>query len=1071
MKNRYILLLFLLFLGISDAMAQRVQEVETSGVVYDKSTGETLPGVNIICRDAKTKKRIRGTISDLEGHFKIKTPLDVELYFTNVAMKPSTYRVKKAAAGVNIFMVEDVTEIEETVIVGQRRVNKASVTSSNFVVRAAVLAETPVADVMSLLQGRVAGLNIQLNNGLPGAQGTMTIRGISDISVVGNNDTGWNLASSAPLFVVDGIPQSEVKDYDSQGLVSGSGVSPLSTIPFEDIANIQILKDAAATSLYGSAGAYGVILIETKKGNSVKPKVAYSGNFTVSTPPRLRDVAIGNAERNLIKWQILNNDTSRIYHGYQDLMFMPQISDSLNPYWNNSTDWQDQFYRVTYNQSHNVSFSGGNDLFNYKINGNYYTEKGIVKNTDFNRYSLTGNMNYRSPNSKFAIGVDMKVGFTDNSTGSGSAVSQSGVASAASASSLLPPPSLYTASVDALQVFGTSNSNVGSNYSTTVNLEYLLPYRIQWKGVFNYSYNASESEQFKPAVLNNDNYRSYEENYSSNTSEVYINTYLYRDFDLYIANVGLTAGIRYNSKKWTGNTVSFKGLPNDYILGPAGYALSDGSASVSENQSTFALILNPTFSFKGSRTFKAGGEKYIFTPTLSPELSSVYGKKTKWLFNPSLGFRWNIGYEGFMERFSHFLDNMSIRATWGRVVKYSATRYDVYGTYDINSNNLYDGESYIPINFDRLPNVHLDPVTTTTWNLGYETSLFNNRLSTDINLYYRQVDNQLSDVRLPDHAGFGNLRSTEVSLVNYGLEVFLRGKPLPVQSKWNLECGLNFSMNKDVVTKLPNEARQLINKDAWVANRLGGSATAMLLYINKGVYATDEDVPVDPVTGKRLRVGTSTSEEAYFKAGDPIWVDVNGDYIIDEKDRVVAGNAQPLINGGFYFNLGYKNVSVHVNTSFTLKRDVINSVLANTLKSYTYPAKRKIDDLKKDAAIVPIESYNFWTESNRYNAVYPNPYNYHHNKEIDPFREAQTLFLEDGSYFKINTVSVSYRLPKSWLSVLRVGGVTLKASVNNIWTFSNYSGISPESVNGLGRDNSGGYPNARTWTMGVVLSL
>ena len=245
----------------------------------------------------------------------------------------------------------------------------------------------------------------------------------------------------------------------------------------------------------------------------------------------------------------------------------------------------------------------------------------------------------------------------------------------------------------------------------------------------------------------------------------------------------------------------------------------------------------------------------------------------------------------------------------------------------------------------------------------------------------------------------------------------------------------------------------------------------MLLYINKGVYATDEDVPVDPVTGKRLRVGTSTSEEAYFKAGDPIWVDVNGDYIIDEKDRVVAGNAQPLINGGFYFNLGYKNVSVHVNTSFTLKRDVINSVLANTLKSYTYPAKRKIDDLKKDAAIVPIESYNFWTESNRYNAVYPNPYNYHHNKEIDPFREAQTLFLEDGSYFKINTVSVSYRLPKSWLSVLRVGGVTLKASVNNIWTFSNYSGISPESVNGLGRDYSGGYPNARTWTMGVVLNL
>ena len=184
-----------------------------------------------------------------------------------------------------------------------------------------------------------------------------------------------------------------------------------------------------------------------------------------------------------------------------------------------------------------------------------------------------------------------------------------------------------------------------------------------------------------------------------------------------------------------------------------------------------------------------------------------------------------------------------------------------------------------------------------------------------------------------------------------------------------------------------------------------------------------------------------------------------------------AGNAQPLVNGGLYFNLSYKNFSVHVNTSFTLKRDVINTVLASTFNTYTTPVKKKIADWQAKASIAPIEPYNFWTESNRYGAKYPNPYNYHHNKVIDPFREAQTLFLEDGSYFKINTVSCSYRLPKSWLNILRVSGVTLKASVNNIWTFSGYSGISPESVNGLGRDNSGGYPNARTWTVGVALNL
>lgn len=1071
MKNRYILLLFTLFFTVTDSIAQQENTVVVSGTVYDKAgNGETFPGVNIKCRDAKTQRTIRGTASDLEGRFSIKVPVGSELVFTCVSYKPTIYKVKRAASGISIFMEEDINEIEETVILGQRRVSKANATASATVIDAKELADTPVPNIMNLLQGRVAGMDIQMNNGLPGASGTYNIRGVSDISIVGDKDNGWDLASSAPLFVVDGIPQTDVDDYNAEGLISGSGVSPISNIPIEDIANIQVLKDAAATSLYGSAGAYGVILIETKKGDSPKPRVTYSGNFTISTPPSLREVAIGNAERNLLKWQILNNDTSQVYHGYQDVMFMPAISDSLNPYFNNNTDWQDQFYRVTYNQSHNISFSGGDHLFNYKVNGNYYTEKGIVKNTDFNRYALTGNMNYTSPNSKFNIGVDMKVGFTDNSTGSGNAVSQSGVASGASASSLLPPPSLYSASVAALQVFGVENSTVKSNYSATVNLGYALPFNIKWKGTFNYSYNSSDQEKFTPAILSDSKYSAIAYNYSGNESKVYIDTHFSRQFDLKYVKLGLTTGIRYNSRTSTGNSITYTGLPNDYIIGPVGHGKSSGSATISENQSTFSVIFTPSFSLKTSKTFKAGGDKYIFDPAFSPELNSVYGTRTKWNLNPSLGFRWNIGYENFMEPLT-WLDNMSFRLTWGQVVKYKATRYDVFGTYDIDPGNTYNGESYIPINYEKLPNVNLDPITTTTWNFGYDMSVFNNRLSTSIDAYYRQVDNQLSNIDLPDHSGFDKVRSTEVSLVNYGLEVSLRGKPLPVQSKWNLLVGLNFALNRDVITKLPNEARQILNSDAWVANRLGGNTTSLLLYINKGVYATDEDVPVDPATGKRLRLGSSKTDEGYFKAGDPIWIDVNGDYVIDDKDRVVAADARPKLTGGLFFNLSYKEFSIHVNTSFVFKRDIVNSALAKTFQAYNNPVRKKIDDLRKNAAIAPIESYNFWTENNRYNAIYPNPYNYHHNKVIDPFREEQTLFLEDGSYFKLNTVSLSYRFPTQWLDFFRVRAVTLKASVNNIWTFSNYSGISPENVNGLGRDQSGGYPSSRTWTVGVALSL
>lgn len=190
MKNRYILLLFTLFFVVTGSVAQD-GAVIVSGTVYDKAgNNETFPGVNIICRDAKTQKRIRGTASDLEGGFSIKVPVGSELVFTYVSYKPTIYKVKKSVSGISIFLEENINEVQETVIVGQRRVSKANLTASATVIDAKELADTPVPNIMNLLQGRVAGMDIQMNNGLPGASGTYNIRGVSDISLVGNNDSG-----------------------------------------------------------------------------------------------------------------------------------------------------------------------------------------------------------------------------------------------------------------------------------------------------------------------------------------------------------------------------------------------------------------------------------------------------------------------------------------------------------------------------------------------------------------------------------------------------------------------------------------------------------------------------------------------------------------------------------------------------------------------------------------------------------------------------------------------------------------------------------------------------------------
>lgn len=315
----------------------RAQDIPVSGVVKDKSNNSTLPYASVIVKNesGKTVPQLSTTTDD-NGRFSTKVKSGYRLVFSFLAFDSLSVKVTKPSERMQIYLSPTENMLDETVVVGFKRVSKAAVTASVTVIKAEDLVNTPVANPMELLQGRVPGLNIQMNNGTPGGLPSFSIRGVSDISVQSSGDGEFMMGLTPPLFVVDGIPQEDVTGYDAAGLLSGATVSPLAMIPLEDIANIQVLKDAAATSLYGSKGAYGVILIETKRGETAKPKVSYSANFVVKTPPRLRDVLAGGAERALRIMQILGNDTSA-YHGYNEIHKLQALSDSLNPYYNNNT--------------------------------------------------------------------------------------------------------------------------------------------------------------------------------------------------------------------------------------------------------------------------------------------------------------------------------------------------------------------------------------------------------------------------------------------------------------------------------------------------------------------------------------------------------------------------------------------------------------------------------------------------------------------------------------------------------------------------------------------------------------
>ncbi len=1037
------------------------QDVVVSGVVLDKDSDSPLPAVTIAVlvpdlnvEGTERYKIIGGTITDNDGKFRAKVPLNCKLQFSFIGYVPVTKKITATKSDYKIYMLEQDNMMDEIVSYGYQEKRTGDITGSNTLIDSKDLIQTPVQNVMELLQGRVPGLNIQQNNGTPGMAGSYVVRGISDINTVGEGDNMY-LTGTSPLFVVDGIPVFDTSEFNYEGLVAGSNVSPLSMIPQEDIDNIQVLKDASATALYGSAGAYGVILINTKRGNSLVPIISYNGSVRISTPPGLRNVLAGTSERRLRIQEMLENETSREY-AEQLINSNPAFADSLNAFYNNNTDWQQVFYRTTYNQSHNINFSGGDDSFNYKTNVGYFEQKGIIENTGFTRYSLRSNIGYK-PNKKFMMSANLNTNVGLNSTGSGNALAQTGVAKGANTSSLLPAPSLFTASNPTLGAISVDNENKNLGYDAGLNLTYRLTDSWSVNGTLGYAYKNTVIENFVPGMLNNEQAKL--ESTNSFSSSLYNRNSISWNDRFGLFKIGMTVMMEITSRKENGNNLYLVGLPSDEILGPGGYAVksSSGEAQSTKEYKTLSFTFAPSFGI-GSPTI---GDKYVFNPSIRPDASSVSGSGKRWTINPGLGFRWNFHMEPFMERFNS-VSSGSFRISWGRTIRQNANIYDIYGRYYIHE-NTYDGQSVIPINLESIPNPSLEPTTNTSWNFGWDMGFYNNKYSFNIDAYYKQTDNILKNREIANHNGFDGMRSTETSLVNYGLELALQARPLPTRSKLDWNMSFNLAINKDILTALPNEVRQFITGSGNpVVNRVGANALSNYLFVYQGVYESDEDVPVDPATGLRYRVGGNNTDDAFFRAGDPKWLDVNGDYVLDDKDRKIVGNSQPRVTGGFYTSLRYGPLSLSTSLSFTLRRDIINQTLADQFHTYYKPQELN--------ALVPIEAYDFWTPEHRV-AKYPNPFDYRRSSIIDPFRYDQTLFQEDGSFIKVNGISGSYRVDKKHLEKVGISSLTFTFSANNLLVISKYSGINPENVNSLGRDTSGGYPNSRDYSFGVNIQF
>lgn len=1049
-KMRYIQLLILACFLLFARQELKAQNKTVTGIVADSQGG--IPGVNIVYNG----KFIAATNPD--GTFSVSVPDDALLTFSYVGYKTQ----KISVAGKNKLTVKlqaDNNILKEVNIVAYTPKTKEVTTGSVVTISGKEIQDVPEANLVSLLQGKVAGLNIQNNTGSPGARGSIFVRGLSSIAVQGSGDNAF-LTPTSPLFVIDGVPIDANSDYEYGFSGGGPGISPLSLIPAEDVEEISVLKDASATALYGSQGAYGVILITTKRGKSKTPIIQYTSNLFVNTPPRLKTVLGGNGERALRIWQVFNFATNQDpYVARQTLDETPFLADSLNAYYNNSTDWQSIFYRTTINQTHNISASGGDDSFNYKVNLGYYDENGIVENTGFKRYSLNMNTQYR-PNAKLTFKANVASNLGTRQNGSGNGILQSGIASAASASSLLPGPSLFSGNT-ALAALITENNNKSGNIKTILEGRYEFIKSLAISSTFSYDYTTGTTETFTPSILSNNVAKMY--SYNDKRTTLYNRNML--NFNKTINEKHNLSAFVFNEmyvRDFQAHAIKNAQTTNDQYQGPLGNSTALSTGGILNNysqQRSMAFASQLSYDFN---------KKYVIDLSFRLDGVSTSGPEVPWSKNPSVALRWNFHKENFLAT-SKWLDYGSFRVSWGKNIVPTGSVFDSFGTYDYMG--YYNGHQSIGVDFDTQPNISLIPTTTTQLNAGFDMGVFGGRLALTLETYYKMVDNQLWTKNLSNMTGFDKIRTNEVSLVDYGYEFSATVRPLPKSSKVEWTFSLNGAINKDVLTSLPDGARQqLIDGGATgqaILYRLGRNSLTNILYNTKGIYATNGDVAIDPATGLRYKTYNGT-KPVYFQGGDPYYADINGDYVLDYKDMVPAGNSFPQITGGITNFIKYKQYSVNINMSYTYKRDILNNAMASMFQNFADPLSTN--------NLVPIEQYNYWRSAGD-NAKYPNPYDYmrfgnYSAKSSDgqqflPYRYNQTMFQEDGSYLKINSITLAYTFDRKALRKVGISSARVYVTGNNLYTFSSYTGPDPENVSELGRDMSGGYPSRRSYSLGL----
>ena len=1074
-----------------------------SGRVVD-SDGLGVIGAGVVC----SGRPDRGTVCDEDGSFRLEVPKGIsKVEISALGMQSVVYDLENSAVKDALIVLEyESTMLDQVVVTGYAQTTVKRITGSVGILSSDSFKDKPLASVSSLMQGEVAGVQVQAVSGQPGTQSRIRIRGTNNLS-----------GSSNPLWVVDGVPlQNESPNLSSEEMAAGAFdnifISGIGGINPNDIESITILKDAAAAAIYGSRAANGVIVVTTKRGSEGRLKLSYSNNFTWSFRPQRNLELMDSGEK--IAWEqelwdefaadryaAAQSDNTVIYpvvgivgqvragcgqfagwdKARQDA-YLQELASS-------TTDWYGELFRNAFSHNHHLSLSGGSDKAAYYISLGYNDDNGMLINNRYQRYNVNSSLTLtparwikldigndfsrqssKSPDSyvdafKYAYFANPyeKVRNEDGSWAADNTYFSLGYYNGRGVEEVMPLDGFNI--LKELELNSTTTVNISNTLRAQADIRILEV--LKFVGLLSWSYSDNSTDKivdastytaFRDRLGYDDKsqtklYGSITQNRGKRSSYVARGHFAWnQSFGRHTLNVIAGAELRGSDS----NTVYSKRYNYNPITGTS--SMPSISGPTDEWVKEVERLSGEYFTRSRYASFYASadyflGKTIVLNASVRTDGSSNFGSERQ--FNPtwSAGAAWHLGEEKWMQR-QRVLSHATLRAAYGFTgdVNTSAPHYLVM-QYALQEYRYVNGKSYMMGSIPTAPNPDLGWEKTRDAKVGIDLGFLKDRLCLQAETYYRLSTDVVTSSRVASTSGYTYVYYNSADLMNSGVEFTLNGKIVRSRD-WNVGASLNFAYNYNKVLSYKPASSTITAKDRYVEGYPVGA-------IISGRYEG-----IDPVSGLyNFRLRPDAEVLTPSDLNDP------------DNYRWYLGTTIAPFTGGFNVSASWKLLRLSVSGVYSFGNKVYEMI--DSPASYlnarhdgvsTESVQSQYSDLYSNHLNVRRDRTSRWTESNSSGALYPRiydcygtRYNFAQTNPMD-WNIVNAIYLKDVSYLRIKSIVLSCELPQAWLEKIRMEKICFNLSLNNMITISSYDGMDPEVPGAT-------YPTTRSVSLGVSLGF